>query len=269
MDERNNGATIPGVGQANQILVQVDRMLDQGIYDRRIYSSLVSRDTYEGYGNVPGRYTEDGEYAMIYRLLLGRDAEGVTSLVISDRLAEAMSLDEEGLHEAAARNTPELFPPKIEKLVDVMKDFEAADIPEIEESPQADVLESPEVQDVYLVSNETRVLGAGAMYYEDKKVLQDLSESLQSDLIVLPSSIHEMMVLPDDGQKKISELEETIESVNSSVIKPREILGWKALRYERNTNELSVARDQDSPEREQDRQQRKAARSTPMRRGGR
>lgn len=259
MDERNNEGKFPSVEQ----------ILEQEIYDRRIYSSLVSRDAYEGYGNVPGRYMEEGEYAMIYRLLLGRDAEGVASLVISDRLAETMSLDEEGLHEAAARNTPELFPPKVEKLVDVMKGFEAADIPEIEESLQAGMLESPEVQDVYVVSNETGVLGAGAMYYEDKKILQDLSQSLQSDLIVLPSSIHEMMAMPDDGQKKAAELEGMIEAANSAVVMPKEVLGWKALRYDRNTNELSVARDQDSPEREQDMQQRKAARSTPMRRGGR
>ncbi len=259
--------------------LSVNQILEQGIYDRRIYSTLVSRDAYDGYDDVPGRYTEDGEYAMVYRLLLGRDAESVTSLVVSDQLAEAMSIDEEGLHEAAARNTPELFPPKVEKIVDVLKGFEAEDLPGMEEDIKAGMLGAPEVQDIYVVTNETNCMGAGAMYYKDKRILQDLSESLQSDLITLPSSVHEMLVMPDDGQKKAEELEKMIGGVNSMVVMPQEVLGRRALRYDRDTNGLSVygrdanrlsaGRDQGSSEREQDVRKKKAIHSHPMRRGGR
>lgn len=261
--------------------LSVNQILEQGIYDRRIYSTLVSRDAYGGYDDVPGRYTEDGEYAMIYRLMLGRDAESVTSLVVSDQLAEAMSLDEEGLHEAAARNTPELFPPKVEKIVDVLKGFEAEDLPEkeTEEDINAGMLGAPGVRDVYVVTNETNCMGAGAMYYEDKKILQDLSENLQSDLITLPSSVHEMLVMPDDGKNKAEELEKMIQSINYFAVKPQEVLGRRALRYDRDTNGLSVygrqanglsaGKDHDSSEREQDRQQNKATHSHAMRRGGR
>lgn len=260
MDNRNNNMKFPSV----------DQILEQKIYDRRIFSSLVSRNAFERSENIPGRLTQDGEYGVIYNILRGRDAEGMSSRVITEELAERMSLDEEGLHEIATRNTPELFPPKVIRMADALKGYEAEGGAETGENIQMGMFDMPSMQDLYVVSNETGFLGAGAIYNEDKKVLQELSENLQSDLIVLPSSIHEMLVTPDNGKLEAPELEEMIKDVNTTEVMPHEILGWKAMHYDRDTNELSVLKDQHCPSREQNKQQKRERHNNHrMRRGGR
>ena len=49
----------------------------------------------------------------------------------------------------------------------------------------------------YVLSNRSGVNGAACLLYED--VLKNFADGVEKNLIILPSSIHEVLLLPDDG----------------------------------------------------------------------
>ena len=57
---------------------------------------------------------------------------------------------------------------------------------------------------------------------ERSKVPQKVGELLGADYYVLPSSIHEVLVLPDNGEMDVKELESMVRDVNAAVVIPQE-----------------------------------------------
>ena len=75
----------------------------------------------------------------------------------------------------------------------------------------------------YIVTNTINFRGASAIL--DGEALKKLSKKLDvSKFIVLPSSIHEMIVIPDDGKCAIEELSKMVQEVNQTQIEPEERL---------------------------------------------
>lgn len=54
------------------------------------------------------------------------------------------------------------------------------------------IAEIPPEQTMWVISNEKGINGAASMLYENE--LHELAESLESDLYILPSSVHEVIV---------------------------------------------------------------------------
>lgn len=214
------------------------------VSDRKIFFSLCEKNS-EKLKSMPHRLTVDGEYAMIYRGLMERNSAGHKSLVISNIVAEKMELDESRLYDLAMKNTPEIFPAKIVSIENEMK----ALIKEanMETESLNEIFAVPEMKNVFIVSNENDIMGAGSIYYDDHKVLNEIAEKLQQDLIVLPSSVHEVIVIPDDGKMKVPELKEMINEANLEFVEPKERLGWNPLRFDRECNVLSLAEERKEP----------------------
>lgn len=86
-------------------------------------------------------------------------------------------------------------------------------------------VESVPVQ--YIVTNTINYRGASAIL--DIKALKNLAHKLEvSKFIVLPSSIHEMIIIPDDGKRNIEELSRMVQEVNQTQVKPEERLTDRA-----------------------------------------
>lgn len=231
------------------------------ISDRKIFFSLCEK-TQPYLESIPHRYTEDGEYAMIYRALMRRDSSGMKSLIVNYDVASRLGYGEEKLNDLAVKNTPELFPPTIASLKDVLFGM-TGNPPFLEEN-----LVNGNMDKISIVSNEDFVFGAGAIYYDDHKILNQFADETQSNLFVLPSSVHEMLVLPDNGDVKSAELEEVIHEVNNTAVFPKERLGWKPLHFDRESNVLSLAEEKKEPAISQKQQKREPVHNQ-IRRGGR
>ena len=80
---------------------------------------------------------------------------------------------------------------------------------------------------IYIVSNKGRCRGAAAVL--NKKALQEIGDRHHTKkLVVIPSSIHECLVLPEVEMMDISALTDTVISVNASAVDPVEQLADKA-----------------------------------------
>ena len=89
---------------------------------------------------------------------------------------------------------------------------------------------------MYVLTNQDKLNGASAMLYSDK--IRELADSLQSDLIILPSSVHEVLLLPDDHEQKYDFYRQMVEEVNTTQVEPEEILSYNLYRYSRKKEEI-------------------------------
>ena len=63
--------------------------------------------------------------------------------------------------------------------------------------------------------------------------MKKVGELLGADYYVLPSSIHEVLVLPDNGEMDVKELESMVRDVNAAEVAPHELLSDKVQFYDR------------------------------------
>lgn len=89
---------------------------------------------------------------------------------------------------------------------------------------------------LYVLTNREKLYGASAMLYSDK--VRELADRLKSDLMILPSSVHEVLLLPDDREQQYDFYRKMVEEVNTTQVEPEEVLSYSLYRYSREKAEI-------------------------------
>ena len=92
---------------------------------------------------------------------------------------------------------------------------------------------------MFILTNTEKYLGAYSMFYPN--VQQHVADVLNSSYFILPSSIHETILVPDSGLYTPRELQEMVKSVNHTQMDPRETLSDSVYYYDRKITKLSIA----------------------------
>ena len=92
---------------------------------------------------------------------------------------------------------------------------------------------------MYVLSNSEKLNGAAALL--DAKTMEAISEKLGGDFIVLPSSIHECIVLPVTEDMDRHTLEAMVQDVNAGQVAPEERLSDHVYMYDSQAKELVLA----------------------------
>jgi len=96
-----------------------------------------------------------------------------------------------------------------------------------------------EMPPMYVLTNSERWHGAAVMLYPN--LLKTVSEMLNGSFFVLPSSVHEVIVLPDDMGYSPDMLRDLVETVNTNEVSPAEVLSNSVYRFEAGGSALSYA----------------------------
>lgn len=89
---------------------------------------------------------------------------------------------------------------------------------------------------MYVLTNESRYFGAACMLYD--KLLEKLSESLSADFYIIPSSIHEVILVPFAPHMKKDDFDQMVREVNSSQLQPEEVLADHVYYFSRRENRI-------------------------------
>ncbi len=157
--------------------------------------------------SVPHESIED--LALVYRFMIGSE-----SALIDYDFLDAYEISEEQLRSDAMENAQKTNPVRIRNLRDIIEELSGGQVP----------TELPEDGDshLYFVGNKNNCLGASAYFYPG--VMEHCAELLGGSYYVLPSSIHEVLLLKDDGNVDEHQLESMIADINASVVIPSERL---------------------------------------------
>lgn len=164
------------------------------------------------------------DLAVIYRVRM--DKENTYSFTITGEICRKYSISLEDLHIAAVKNMEkEGF--TVQTLASVIEEITGMQEETISENCFT----------AYVLTNKSRLDGATVMMYG--KHFSRIARKLNTDLYVLPSSIHEVLAVPDDGINPY-ELKTIVHDVNSGVVSDDEILSENIYRYsmEKDTFEI-------------------------------
>ena len=88
---------------------------------------------------------------------------------------------------------------------------------------------------MYVLTNDTKVNGAAAILNDD--IRQEIAEKV-GDFYMLPSSIHETLIIPKDAGMEFKELEQMVQEVNQTQVAPGERLSDHVYEYDAKEHEL-------------------------------
>lgn len=155
--------------------------------------------------------------AVIFKYLIDVSVEGISSITITDYLAELKGYETDRLMELALVNTPKIMGYSFRSMISALgelaglgleEDFSRSGFP------------------MYVLSNKLGQFGAFALLYPETRDV--LFEKFGNDLLVIPSSIHELIVCPADNELVLSDIDNVVREVNETQLKADELLADRA-----------------------------------------
>ena len=163
------------------------------------------------------------DLAITFRWLAHQDDIGISTALITHKEMEHWGITKRELYRDASLNTPRIFPAHFSTLQDIVKNNESD-------------IESADVE-LYIITNEQGINGATSILYRD--VLEQIGDRLDNNYYLLPSSIHEMMVCPDEDNVSPSMLLSLVKEANHMVVTMGEVLSDNIYYYDRLRKKLT------------------------------
>ena len=187
--------------------------------------------------DMPHREFQD--LSIIYRWVVKIDEQGIQSSMVRNNFAKQLGMTEEQLFKCAVENTRRILPPTVKSMNEVIREMFISDGMPLE---VADMMigEIPEDKMMWVISNERGINGAGSMLYEDN--LHKLAMKLETDLYILPSSVHECIAVSTDMGDPY-ELAEMVNEINMGQVALEDRLSNQVYHYDKDARRLTLATD--------------------------
>ncbi len=156
--------------------------------------------------------------------------DGLASITVTNSHCKIWEIGIDELIFTARQNTPRLMPATLKTMDEILMKAKA--------SGAEDIPTSAYGSNMMVVSNNYGLYGASTML--DKNYLRDLSDAFGSNYYILPSSIHELIVLVDNFGTYSEELKEVVRSINATMVDPVEVLSDSVYYFDRENDRLLV-----------------------------
>ena len=170
------------------------------------------------------------DLAIVFAYLVPtKESDAMASILIHNSHIKSWGVTTEELYSIAMENTPKLLPQSFRTLDDVITELMGFYPYEgCEEKIQ-----------MYCLTNERRKNGAGVILYD--KILDKIANHFNSDFYILPSSIHEVLIVPSSVAISKDTLDKMVTYVNDTEVSANEILSDHAYYYSRNDKKVIAA----------------------------
>ncbi len=172
---------------------------------------------------VPHKDIED--MAVVYRFVLGDTQAGTGSILVTNQLLDNYGITAEQLHEDALKNAPEIRPLVIEGMGEVLAKQMGVDDLEM-----LGLNIPSEQEQMFVASVEGNVHGAGVLAYQN--FMDQAADRVGGSFFILPSSIHEVLIIPDNGKFDTTSLENMVREVNATTVDPTDQLTDSVYHYD-------------------------------------
>ena len=178
------------------------------------------------------------DLAVVYYYRVEDDRFGNASILVKNDHMRIWHIDPETLHALAMRNTPHLLPYELTDIMELIRQVSGADSEVFRQVFEADSEMFRQELPMYVLTNTEKSFGASAILFP--AVLQAVCARLQSDYYVLPSSIHECIIIPADKELDPEALHEMVKEINEEHVAPEELLGDSVYRYRQGKRRLEI-----------------------------
>lgn len=174
------------------------------------------------------------DLALIFNCLVESSPSGSATILIHEHHLSYWNITCDDLYALAQQNTPKLLSYEIRDMTEVLKEL-FSDEELTSELPDFDNLSG---NSMYVLTNRYKLNGSGCILYPN--LLHDFAARLESDLLILPSSIHEVLIIPAKNHSSPDELSDMVKDVNTSQLSREEILSDHIYYYSRESGQLTM-----------------------------
>lgn len=183
---------------------------------------------------IPNRKFFD--LSIYYRVKVSTDDKNATaSYILNNNVLEMIGITEGELYKIAYENTPKMF--KLYTLgMSIVMHKMLREIPPL----------SQNLEVMFVSSNENSYNGSINILYPDE--LRAISDIHEDDLYIIPSSIHEIILVPTSmlATDNLEEIREICMQVNKTSVKEDEVLSDTIYKYNRETGYITVCANSDN-----------------------
>lgn len=169
---------------------------------------------------------------IVFAILLEQKEEQIQSIRINNSIFHKWKIKLEDLLETAKINTPQLYPIVLRRLSEVIMELMGG-------REVAEEMSLPEAE-LYILSNKSNMNGFTAIAYDG--VLDRAAKVLDDDYYILPSSIHEGILVPASYGMSEEELRDMVVSVNGTAVAEEDILSDEVYFYDRENKQIVLTK---------------------------
>ncbi len=182
---------------------------------------------------------------------------GKATILIRDSHMKHWGTNVKELMHLALQNTPILFPDVINDITDVMREILSESLKQditgarMGEKENTDLLDEEWFDDLigqisedtgrekipmYVLTNRQKLYGAACMLYPE--VLKNFAEKMRQDFYILPSSVHEVILVPANAGTNQESLREIVTDINRTQVAEEEVLADSVYFYSRSRDKI-------------------------------
>lgn len=176
------------------------------------------------------------DLAIVFYCLVSSSPSGNATILIRKDHLRFWNISPTQLFDAAKENTPRLLSYDLRNMNDLMEELLA---------PAHSTLSDPDIKKedaaicpMYVLTNQNKLNGASCILYEH--LLEHFADRLCCDLYILPSSIHEVILIPATSDTSYQELSQMVQEVNDTQVSPEEILSDHVYYFSRSSGSIRM-----------------------------
>lgn len=182
------------------------------------------------------------DLSIVFYCLLDNDYLGSATAIIHNIHMDMWNVSVKELYRQAKKNTPILLGCELKSMNDMIKEMLICDLQEtiyekddrydkncnipgpevVAEGLMKNIVDEKNPVSMYVLTNKLRTNGAVCMIYDN--VIKNFAKKIKKDLFILPSSVHEVILVPVADGITREELENMVKEVNNNELDEIDIL---------------------------------------------
>ena len=221
----------------------VNSITDFNHVQGKICYKLVNKDkNKELLSDAP--YIQFHDLAIVFYVVVSEDSDRTGTITVRNNLMEMWgNPDINDLYRIAKNNTQKRYKGSVFNMIEIMGEIISHNVDNIEPNIVDDFFEmnftyKDNMIPMFVATNNKKVNGAGVILYEG--LLKTFAEKIGSDFYILPSSIHEVIFVPANGDMDVRYLIQMVKEVNATEVSPSEVLSDNVYKYHADTDFVEI-----------------------------
>ncbi len=168
------------------------------------------------------------DFAIVFLCNVSDFTDSYASILIYNHHLNLWNVNADDLYEVAKKNSPTILAPRLDNLHDVFEYITDESLDFLDEL------------NISILTNHLKIYGATCMVYPN--LLDEIADIYEDDIIIIPSSVHEVLVFPKENLPKeytLDYLNSMIEEVNETQLMDMDVLSNHVYWYHRDTKEIT------------------------------
>jgi hypothetical protein len=204
------------------------------VKDRIVYKLVNTDKNEELLKDVP--HVDFLDLSIVFQCLVIKEEHSTASILIHNAHTKLWGVSVDELYRLARTNTQCLLGYSLKNMNEILGEIIQFDeIGEYDENAMKELTEKSNVN-MYILTNINRIDGAVCIIYPN--LLNDLALSIGSGFYVIPSSVHEVIIVPSENTYESDDIKDMIREINDTQVKLEEILSYSLYYFDNTLRKL-------------------------------